>query len=96
MSLQRSSEKQRDQKRLASGAEPLTIGQLARLTGIHAKAIRYYESIGVLPRPARQSNGYRRYGHADVNRLILLRRLLLLGVSLATLTPLLVAASDAR
>jgi DNA-binding transcriptional MerR regulator len=96
MSLQRSSETPRNQKRRASGSEPLTIGQLARLTGIHAKAIRYYESIGVLPRPERQSNGYRRYGQADVNRLILLRRLRLLGVPLTALTPLLVDASDAR
>ncbi len=96
MSLQRSSEKQRDQKRLTSVAEPLAIGQLAHLTGIHAKAIRYYESIGVLPQPTRQSNGYRRYGHADVNRLILLRRLRLLGVPLTALTPLLIDTSDAR
>lgn len=96
MSLQRSSEKQRDQKRSASVSEPLTIGQLARLTGIDAKAIRYYESIGLLPQPSRQSNGYRRYGQADVNRLILLRRLRLLGVPLSALRPLLVGASDAR
>jgi MerR family copper efflux transcriptional regulator len=74
----------------------LTIGQLARRTGVSAKAIRYYESVGLLPRPRRTANGYRRYGPADVNRLLLLRRIRLLGVSLAVARPLLADTSDAR
>lgn len=74
----------------------LTIGELARRTGVSAKAIRHYESVGVLPRPLRQANGYRRYGMADVNRLLLLHCIRLLGVSLAEAKPLLVNASDAR
>jgi DNA-binding transcriptional MerR regulator len=74
----------------------LTIGELARLVGISAKAIRHYESIGLLPRPSREANGYRRYGLADVNRLRLLHHLRLLGISLAAAKPLLVDASDAR
>lgn len=74
----------------------LTIGELARLTGVNAKAIRHYESIGLLPRPQRQANGYRRYSLADVNRLRLLRHIRLLGVSLAAAKPLLVDMSDAR
>jgi DNA-binding transcriptional MerR regulator len=28
---------------------PLTVGQLARATGVPAKTIRYYEQVGVLP-----------------------------------------------
>jgi DNA-binding transcriptional MerR regulator len=75
---------------------PMTIGELARRTGVSAKAIRHYEHIGLLPCPLRQANGYRRYGMADVNRLLLLRRIRLLGVSLAEAKPLLVDASDAR
>lgn len=74
----------------------LSIGELARITGINAKAIRHYESIGLLPRPQRQANGYRRYSLADVNRLRLLRRIRLLGVSLTAAKPLLIDASDAR
>ncbi|HTK08825.1 MAG TPA: MerR family transcriptional regulator [Ktedonobacteraceae bacterium] len=73
-----------------------TIGQLARLTGVNAKAIRYYESIELLPHPERENNGYRRYSQADLNRLTLLRRLRILGVPLAMLKPLLTGASDAR
>lgn len=76
--------------------ESYRIGQIARLTGVSAKAIRYYESIGLLPRPARGDNAYRRYGRADVNRLILLRRIRLLGVPLAAARALMLGTSDAR
>jgi hypothetical protein len=36
-----------------SQVESFTISQVAHLTGVNAKAIRYYESTGLLPRPAR-------------------------------------------
>src|SRR4051794_23109376 len=39
----------------------LTIGQVARRAGVATSSIRYYESIGVLPEPARL-HGQRRYG----------------------------------
>lgn len=38
----------------------VTIGQLAKRAGVNTSAIRYYESIGVLPQPERR-NGRRRY-----------------------------------
>jgi len=76
--------------------EPFTISQIARMTGVNAKAIRYYESIGLLPRPARFTNQYRRYNIADVNRLILLRRIRCLGVPLMQAKSLLIGVSDAR
>ena len=44
----------------------LTIGQLATLAGVSAKAIRYYEAEGVLPKPERSEAMYRRYTDADV------------------------------
>jgi MerR family copper efflux transcriptional regulator len=74
----------------------LTIGVAARLTGIGAKTIRFYEDIGLLPPAQRLANRYRRYGQADVNRLVLLRRIRLLGVPLAAARPLLAGAPDAR
>jgi DNA-binding transcriptional MerR regulator len=76
--------------------ESLTISQVARLTGVNAKAIRYYESIGLLPPPPRAANQYRLYNMADVNRLNLLRRIRLLGVPLSAAKSLLAGASDAR
>jgi DNA-binding transcriptional MerR regulator len=74
----------------------LTIGQLAQLTGINTKAIRYYEGAGLLPCPPRGANHYRRYSMADVNRLLLLRHIRLLGVPLSAARTLLIGASDAR
>lgn len=74
----------------------LTIGQIAHRTGIPAKTIRFYEEIGLLPRPPRGPNSYRRYSMGDVNRLLLLRRIRLLGLPLSSAKPLLIDASDAR
>jgi DNA-binding transcriptional MerR regulator len=74
----------------------VTIGRLATLTGVSAKAIRYYEEIGLLPLPPRGANRYRRYGATDVNRVRLLRRIRLLGAPLSLARPLLVGADDAR
>jgi MerR family transcriptional regulator, copper efflux regulator len=96
MPIQPLPESQEGHPHLPSTTRPLTIGQLARLTGIAAKNIRYYEAIGLLPSPARASNSYRCYHQADVNRLTLLRRLRLLGVPLMELSPLLNGASNAR
>jgi len=73
-----------------------TIGQVAHLTGVNSKAIRYYESAGFLPCPPRSANHYRRYSMADVNRLLLLRRIRILGVPLSAARALLIGASDAR
>ncbi|HLF37373.1 MAG TPA: MerR family transcriptional regulator [Anaerolineales bacterium] len=47
----------------------MQIQDLAHRTGVSAKAIRYYESIDLLPSPKRRPNGYREYGQADVERL---------------------------
>lgn len=78
------------------GEATLTIGQIARRTGVSAKTIRFYEEIGLLPQPSRGPNSYRRYRLADLNRLLLLRRIRLLGLPLSSAKPLLVGASDAR
>ena len=39
----------------------MRIGELAERTGLSTKTLRYYESIGVLPEPARTPSGYRDY-----------------------------------
>jgi DNA-binding transcriptional MerR regulator len=78
------------------GEATLTIGQIARRTGVPAKTIRFYEEIGLLPEPSRGPNSYRRYRLADLNRLLLLRRIRLLGLPLSSAKPLLIGASDAR
>jgi MerR family redox-sensitive transcriptional activator SoxR len=53
-------------------ANSLSIGEVARRTGIRASALRYYEEAGILPAPARVS-GQRRYEADIVRRVDLLR-----------------------
>ncbi|MDF0529218.1 MerR family transcriptional regulator [Tsukamurella sp. 8F] len=60
----------------------MRIGQLARIVGISTRAIRHYHRIGLLEEPARESNGYRAYSLDDVVRLLRIRRLADLGMSL--------------
>jgi DNA-binding transcriptional MerR regulator len=67
---------------------PLTVGQLARATGVPAKTIRYYEQVGVLPVPRRSATGYRHYSRHDVHRLLFIRRARALGLSLTRLKTL--------
>jgi DNA-binding transcriptional MerR regulator len=66
-------------------ARPLTIGQLARTTGMAAKTIRYYEQVGVLPLPSRTAAGYRQYTEEGIERLLFVRRARALGLPLERL-----------
>ena len=52
--------------------KPLSIGEVAKRTGIRTSALRYYEEAGVLPAPARVS-GHRRYDADIIHRVDLLR-----------------------
>ncbi|MGH2381974.1 MAG: MerR family transcriptional regulator [Candidatus Limnocylindria bacterium] len=60
----------------------LTISQLARLSGVPATTLRYYEKAGILPAPARTDSGYRRYDEDAVARLAFVQRAKSLGVEL--------------
>ena len=51
----------------------MTIGEVAKRTGLRASAIRYYERTGLLPQPVRMS-GQRRYDTAVLNRIAVLER----------------------
>lgn len=52
----------------------LRIGELARSTRTNPPTIRYYEEIGLLPAPAREAGGQRRYGEEDRRRLTFIRQ----------------------
>ena len=52
----------------------LKIGRLAALTHTNAPTIRYYEAIGLLPRPRRERGGQRTYDDGDVSRLLFIRQ----------------------
>jgi DNA-binding transcriptional MerR regulator len=63
------------------------IGKLAALTGATRKAIRHYESIGLIPSPQRRGN-YRVYTELDVHIINMIRRAQSVGFSLAELSHL--------
>ena len=58
------------------------IGEVAQLTGLETSAIRYYETHGIVPEPARTGAGYRTYRDEDVELLQFVRRLRSLGLPL--------------
>ena len=60
----------------------LTIGKAAALAGVTPDTIRYYERLGLLPKPGRTPAGYRVYPAAIANRLTLIRNAKRFGFSL--------------
>jgi DNA-binding transcriptional MerR regulator len=69
----------------------LTIGQVAKSTGVAARTIRFYEGAGVLAAPRRTGAGYRQYLEDGVQQLLFVRRARALGLSLRDLKTLMAA-----
>lgn len=67
----------------------LTRNQLATAAGTGGEAIRFYEAKGLLPAPRRDTNGYRRYDGASVQRLHFIQRAKELGFTLQEIRELL-------
>src|SRR5437764_11797668 len=65
----------------------LTIGEIARQAGLRPSAIRYYEDIGVLPRPER-THGHRRYTSQVFQQLAFIRLAQAAGFSMAEIQTL--------
>ncbi|GAA4011890.1 MerR family transcriptional regulator [Allokutzneria multivorans] len=62
--------------------------QLAELAGTTLRAVRHYHEVGLLAEPERRSNGYKSYGVAHLVRVLKIKRLTGLGLSLAQIAEL--------
>lgn len=71
-----------------------TIGDMGKATGTKIETIRYYEKIGLLPKPARTTGNYRDYGQVELGRLSFIRRARDLGFSLDQVRALLGISGD--
>ncbi|WP_413163139.1 heavy metal-responsive transcriptional regulator [Capilliphycus salinus ALCB114379] len=70
--------------------KPLKIGEIASLSGISVKTIRYYEEIGLLtPTVERSPSGYRLFNPSVLTRLSFVKRAQSLGLSLSEIREIL-------
>ena len=66
----------------------LNIGQAAERSGVSARMLRHYESLGLLSGVARTESGYRQYTEADIHSLRFIKRSRDLGFSMDEITEL--------
>ena len=76
------------------GIMGLTIGDLGRATNTKVETVRYYERIGLLPRPPRTTGNYRDYGEPELGRLSFIRGARDLGFTLDQIRALLKLSDD--
>ncbi len=72
----------------------LKISEAARLTGVPAKTLRYYEGIGLISPAGRTASGYRLYGWRELEQVEFVRRAKLMGLSLDEIRGLVETAAD--
>lgn len=72
----------------------MNISEAARITGLSAKTLRYYESIDLLPMPGRQVNGYRDYSVGAIKRIKFLSQARHFGFSIGECRKLLQLHDD--
>ncbi len=61
---------------------PLTRGELAKRCDVNFETVRYYERVGLIPKPSRTSSNYRVYGEETVRRIRFIKRAQDLGFTL--------------
>jgi len=68
----------------ASQKALITIGKLSEKTGVNIETVRYYEKIGLIPKPSRSEGGNRLYNMEQAKRLAFIKRCRELGFPLDT------------
>lgn len=69
--------------------ETLTISALAKRSGVPSKTIRYWESLGLLPRAARSHTGYRVFDSESLRYVAFIRKSKAIGLTLAEMREIL-------
>jgi MerR family mercuric resistance operon transcriptional regulator len=75
--------------KLITSYENMLIGKLSKLTDVHIETIRYYERIGIMPKPRRNDGGQRLYDEPQFKRLRFVKRSRFIGFSLEEIRTLL-------
>ena len=76
--------------------KPLTIGTLAKESGVNLETVRFYERRGLMPTPPRSQAGYRLYPAESTRRLRFIKRAQELGFSLNEIGELLSLRASPR
>lgn len=79
-----------------STTRPLTIGQVARRSGVGIETVRFYERQGLLNKPDRTASGYRQFDEDVIARLQFIQRAKELGFTLNEIKELLSLRVDAE
>ncbi|RFZ21407.1 HTH-type transcriptional regulator CueR [Mycobacterium marinum] len=74
----------------------VTIGRAAAAAGLSPKAVRFYETRGLMPDSTRSANGYRLYTHTDIARLRFIAAARQLGLHVDQVAEILAAAHDGQ
>jgi len=73
----------------------ITIGELAKATGVGVETVRFYERKGLVTAPARKTSGYRQYSEETVERMRFIRKAQQAGFTLKEIKDLLALREDA-
>ncbi len=74
----------------------LRIGELSALAGVSTHTLRYYERVGILPRPPRTPSGYRAYPTDAVDQVTFIKKAQALGLRLSDVREVLEISSGGR